>query len=374
MVAAVTVVLLIGAYGEAHPVQPGDQLPDGRPPPVPPMPAYLLVVFAGAVLVLRRSRPRLALIAATAATAAYSLLGYVNGAMLVAPVLALYALASRSSARVAIWWAVGTLAVLEAATTINNPFGAFGGGALVLPVLLAAALFAGIAASNRRALLAATQERAREEALRQVDAERLRIARELHDVVAHTMATINVQAGVALHVMAEQPDVAESTMRSIKAASKEGLRELRAILDVLRHAEDDDDTAPAPGLAQLDALVDGAVRAGLPTTVQITGVGADLPPAVDLAAYRIIQESLTNTIRHAEAAQAVISLHYCDERLDVEVCDDGHGPPLDADQGFGLVGMRERAASVGGTFMSGACADGGFRVAARLPIRREQPA
>jgi signal transduction histidine kinase len=107
--------------------------------------------------------------------------------------------------------------------------------------------------------------------------------------------------------------------------------------------------------------------------VHITGVRGGLPAAVDLAAYRIIQESLTNTIRHAGPARAVVSLHYGHDRLDVEVCDDGHGPAPDADPGLGLVGMRERAASIGGTFVSGAGADGGFRVAARLPIRREQP-
>ncbi len=367
----VTATLLVGAYGEAHPVQPSDQLADGHPVPVPPSAAFLLVLLAGAVLVLRRTRPVVALVVSTAATAAYSLLGYVNGALLLAPVLALYAVASRTAARRAIGWAGGSLAVLSLATIARNPFGPTGGGLVLLPGLLAAALFAGIATNNRRALLVATREKAGEEALRQVDVERLRIARELHDVVAHTMATINVQAGAAVHVVGTRPDVAEETMRSIKAASKEGLRELRAILDVLRHAEDGDETAPTPGLGQLDTLVDGAARSGVATSVEITGPARDLPPEVDLAAYRIIQESLTNTIRHAGPARATICLRYQPDRLDLQISDDGHGPAAAAQGGFGLVGMRERATTVGGTLQTGARPDGGFQVAACLPLPQE---
>ena len=368
----VTGTLLVGAYGEAHPIQPSDQIAGGNPVPVPPPAVFLLVLLAGAVLVLRRTRPLLTLVVATLATAAYSLLGYVNGALLLAPTLALYAVAARTSPRRAAGCAALTLAVLSLATIAHNPFGPFGGGLPLLPGLLAAALFAGIATSNRLALLVATREKAHEEALRQVDVERLRIARELHDVVAHTMATINVQAGAAVHVMDTRPDVAEQTMRSIKAASKEGLRELRAILDVLRHAEDGDQTAPTPGLGQLDTLIDGAARSGVATSVEVTGPSRHLPPEVDLAAYRIIQESLTNTIRHASPARAKVSLHYNAEALDLEVCDDGQGPVGGPQGGLGLVGMRERALSVAGTLESGARPGGGFRVAARLPLPQER--
>lgn len=368
----VTAALLVGAYGEAHLVQPSDQLAGGYPVPVPPTAAFLLVLLAGTVLVLRRTRPVLTLTVCAAATAAYSLLGYVNGALLLAPVVALYAAASRTHPRRAVGLAAATLAVLGVATIAHNPFGPFGGGLPLLPGLLAAALFAGIATSNRQALLIATRDRAREEALRQVSVERLRIARELHDVVAHTMATINVQAGVAVHVVGTRPDLAEETMRSIKAASKEGLRELRAILDVLRHAEDGDETAPTPGLGQLDVLVDGAARSGVPTRVEVTGPARDLPPEVDLAAYRIIQESLTNTIRHAGPARATICLRYQPDRLEVQVSDDGHGPATAAPGGFGLVGMRERASTVGGTLQTGAGPGGGFQVAARLPLPQQQ--
>ena len=174
----------------------------------------------------------------------------------------------------------------------------------------AAVVFGGIAVANRRAYVASIRDRAEQDARRQVDEERLRIARELHDVVAHTMATINVQAGVAAHVLPTKPEAAAEALQAIKTASKEGLRELRAILNVLRQADDADPVQPAPGLAQLDALVEGARRAGLPITLTVTGEPFPLPAAVDLAAYRIVQESLTNVIRHAGPAAAAVSLSY----------------------------------------------------------------
>ena len=176
--------------------------------------------------------------------------------------------------------------------------------------MVAAALFAGIAVANRNAYVASIRDRAEQDARRRLDEERLRIARELHDVVAHTMATINVQAGVAAHVLPTRPEAAAESLQAIKTASKEGLRELRAILNVLRQADDADPTQPAPGTARLEDLIAGARRAGLETTFAVTGDPVPLPAAVDLAAYRIIQESLTNTIRHAGPATAAVSLGY----------------------------------------------------------------
>src|SRR6266571_4728183 len=177
-------------------------------------------------------------------------------------------------------WPVAVLAVSAGAVTVYSLLG-----------LVAAALFAGIAVANRRAYTASTLDRAEQDARRRIDEERLRIARELHDVVAHTMATINVQAGVAAHVLSTRPEVAAEALQAIKAASKEGLRELRAILNVLRQADEADPTQPAPGTAQLETLVAGARRAGLETTLSVTGTPFPLPAAVDLAAYRIVQES-----------------------------------------------------------------------------------
>jgi signal transduction histidine kinase len=224
---------------------------------------------------------------------------------------------------------------------------------------------------------------AEQDARRRVDEERLRIARELHDVVAHTMATINVQAGVAAHVLSTRPETVAESLQAIKAASKEGLRELRAILNVLRQADDADPTQPVPGTAQLGTLITGACRAGLDTTLTVTGEPVPLPAAVDLAAYRIVQESLTNAIRHAGPATAAVSLGYHHDELRVEITDTGRGPApghngsdsngsdsngSDGNGGHGLAGMRERAATVGGSLETGPGPAGGFRVAARLPF------
>jgi signal transduction histidine kinase len=230
--------------------------------------------------------------------------------------------------------------------------------------------------ANRRAFVASMKARADDAAQRQIDDERLRIARELHDVVAHTMATINVQAGAAIHVADERPEAATEALQAIRAASKDGLRELRAILNVLRQADEPDATMPAPGLGQIDALIASTSRAGLKTALSVTGTRQTLPPAADLAAYRIIQESLTNAIRHAGPATATVSLDYDDRVLTIEVTDTGMGPPpgaLQAGGGHGLTGMRERATSVGGTLLTGRATGGGFQVVARLPLG-ERPA
>ena len=311
------------------------------------------------------------------------MLGYVNGAALLAPAIALYWVAKAFSVRWTLVISVVTLGALMTATAVNNPFGRTGGGFDLIPALIAAAVFSGIAVQNRNAYVASIQARAEGEALRRVDEERLRIARELHDVVAHTMATINVQAGMAAHVLADQPGVAGEALQTIRAASKDGPRELRAILNVLRQADEGDPTQPAPGLAQLAALVSGAERAGLSVAVRQFGSPRELPAPVDLTAYRIVQESLTNVIRHAGPATATVVISYDGVGLQIEVTDTGIGVgpgplPLAGGTagtgrtagtggGYGLTGMRERAAAVGGTIQAGPGPGGGFRVIARLP-------
>ncbi len=369
----VTALLLFGSFGEGDPRSPSDQIMFHHRLAPHPGAALLLVAVACLVLAWRRRWPVTVLAVSAAAVTLYSVLGYVNGAALIAPVLALYAVATQVSVRRAVVAAVATLAVLMTATGVNNPFGQISGGGFdILPGMVAAALFAGIAVANRRAYVASIRDRAEQDARRRVDEERLRIARELHDVVAHTMATINVQAAVAAHVLSSRPEAAAESLQAIKAASKEGLKELRAILDVLRQADDADPTQPTPGIAQLEALVDGARRAGLATTFTVTGDPAPLPAAVDLAAYRIVQESLTNAIRHAGPATAAVSLGYHRGELRIDVTDNGcgqpGGPAAGHSGGHGLAGMRERAAAVGGVVETGSAAGGGFRVAARLPV------
>jgi signal transduction histidine kinase len=372
----VTGLVLLGSYSEGHPNQSFD-VSQFRGRPVPhPTAALLLVAVAGLALAWRRRAPVAVLAVSTAAVAAYSLLGYVNGAALIPPIVALYTVASLISVRRAVVAAAVTLAVLMAATAANNPFGRISGGGFdIIPFMVAAALFAGIAVANRRAYVASIHDRAEQDARRRIDEERLRIARELHDVVAHTMATINVQAGVAAHVLPTRPEAAAEALQAIKTASKEGLRELRAILNVLRQADDADPVQPTPGTAQLDDLIAGARRAGLATTLTMTGAPYPLPAAVDLAAYRIVQESLTNVIRHAGPATAAVSLSYLEDELRVEVADTGRGAgaasatgAAGGTAGHGLAGMRERAAAVGGSVDTGPGPGGGFRVAARLPV------
>ncbi|HEX4661442.1 MAG TPA: sensor histidine kinase [Streptosporangiaceae bacterium] len=366
----VTAALLYGAYGEAHPgtkayFSAGHHLPDT------PTAALVLVAVACLVLAWRRRWPVAVLGVSAAAATVYTLLGYVNGAILVAPMAALYAVAAVSGVRRAAAYGLGTLAVLGLASIAVNPFGPFGGGVVVLPFMVAVVVVAGIAVANRRAYVESIRARAEQDARRRIDEERLRIARELHDVVAHTMATINVQAGVAVHVLPTRPEAAADALQAIKAASKEGLRELRAILNVLRQADDADPTQPAPGTAQLETLVDGARRAGLETTLSVTGTPIPLPAAVDLAAYRIVQESLTNAIRHGGPAQATVSLSYGDDELRIDVADTGRGKlagVVSEGAGHGLAGMRERAAAVGGSVETGPSPGGGYRVAARLPL------
>ncbi|HMD94036.1 MAG TPA: sensor histidine kinase [Trebonia sp.] len=372
--AALTVIAVAAAYGEAHPTNPGAYFTGSHHLPHTPDAAFLLVVLAGAVLAWRHRYPLLVLVISTAAVVVFSLLGYVNGVALLLPAVALGTAAAMWPIRRSVAWAIATTLVLMGATAANNPLGATSGGFVIIPANMAVALFAGIAISNRRAYVDSLRERAEREARRQVDEERLRIARELHDVVAHTMATINVQASAATQLLRDRPEQAAESLAAIRAASKDGLRELRAILNVLRHADEPaDPTRPVPGIARLDALAEGVRAAGLPVTVTVTvtGQARELPAVTDLAAFRIIQEALTNAVRHAGPATATVSVRYGAADLDVEITDTGHGgsPASESNgTGHGLRGMRERAAAAGGTIEIGPRPSGGFRVAARFPL------
>jgi signal transduction histidine kinase len=366
-----TVITVYAAYGEAHPSAPRAYF-TGQHHHLPHTPdaALLLAAACAAVLAWRHRYPRLVLCASAAAVVAYSLAGWVNGAMLVMPAIALGTLATMVPAVRAIAWAVGLLVVLWGASVLNNPLGTFSGGVMTIPFTLAVALLAGIAIANRRAYGRSVRDRAAQEVRRQVDEERLRIARELHDVVAHTMATITVQAAAASQVLRSRPEQAAESLAAIRAASKEGLRELRAILDVLRHSDEPADlTMPAPGLARLDALAAGVRQAGLPVTVLVQGEPRATPVVTDLAAFRVIQEALTNAVRHAGPATATVTVAYGPDGLRVEVTDDGNGGANGGAPaaGHGIRGMRERAAAAGGTIEAGPMAPRGFRVAAWFP-------
>lgn len=203
---------------------------------------------------------------------------------------------------------------------------------------------------------------------RRTDEERLRIARELHDVLAHSISVINVQAGVGLALLDSDPEQARTALTTIKAASKEALGEVRQVLDTLR-APGAAPRAPAPGLARLSELVEQASAAGLTVGTTTEGARRELPPGADLAAFRILQEALTNVVRHSESRTAHITLTYAPERLALRIDDEGPASHGEAGgSGNGLVGMRERAAALGGTIDAGPRPGGGFRVEAFIPL------
>jgi signal transduction histidine kinase len=250
-------------------------------------------------------------------------------------------------------------------------------------VVLALAVMLGDAVRSRRALAAETAERLRmageereAEAAKRVAEERLRIARDLHDTVAHSMATITVQAGSALHVLGDRDEKLRGALTAIRETSKHALREMRATLGQLRQgAADGGIPVPQGGLDRLPALRDAVTAAGAPVTIAVEGDQRPLPPAVDEVAYRILQESLTNVLRHAgPAARATVRLCFEPAALGITVVDDGAGAATAAaagdgpGSGHGLVGMAERAAAVGGEVTAGPRGEGGFEVSARLPL------
>lgn len=230
------------------------------------------------------------------------------------------------------------------------------------------ALFAGGALWRvRRERIEQARRAAEEERRRRAGEERLRIAQELHDVLGHHVSLINVQAGVALFLMDDDPEQARTALTEIKRASRDLLREMRSTLGVLRGVDEQAPRLPTPGLDRLDALLDEVRAAGLPVRRRTDGAPWPLPTGVDLAAYRIVQESLTNTRRHAGAATAVVTLRYTPDGLGLTVDDDGAGPAGETVDGTGLTGMRERARSAGGTLEAGPGPERGFRVRAWLP-------
>jgi signal transduction histidine kinase len=386
----VTVLMISGSVGESHPTVHATVKEIHFIKTHQPGGAYALVVIAGLSLVFRRRWPLAVLTVTVVTVAAYAAAGYVPGAALSGVYVALFTVATLEPRAVAIGAGAISIAVLFVATGAGGPFGWVGGTNTVMLAFSIAAVALGLVVAGRRQLVAAAIERAEraerereDEARRRVDAERLRIARELHDVVAHSMSMINVQAGVAAHVMSTQPEEAVEALNAIKVASREGLRELRAILNVLRQVDDEESgRAPAPRLAQLDALADATTQAGLPTSVVVAGAQAGLSPTTELAAYRIVQESLTNVLRHAgPEARAWVEVVVGDEALSIQVDDNGRGSaPSTATAsefhegtGAGIAGMRERAAAFGGTLEAGPRPEGGWRVRATLPMPQTGP-
>jgi signal transduction histidine kinase len=354
--------------------------PDWRP--LDPL-AFALLVAGPAALLFRRRWPARVLAVALACGLAYGARTYPEGPSQLAIYPALWTVALTLPRRTA-WVAAGGTALAVAGSELFQ-YGdtMFDGEPLYAAVTVLAAMWWGEAVRARRAYVAELRDRAEraertreEEARRRVDEERMRIARELHDVVSHTIGVISVQAGVASHLLERRPDKAAESLAAIRQASDEALGELHAMLGVLRDRGGGDDggaapLSPAPGLGELDALVAQAAGAGVEVRVSLEGGPRRLPPAVDLAAYRVVQESLTNVVRHARASRAEITVRHADGRVVVEVTDDGRARPGNGSRngsGQGILGMRERARALGGSLEAGPRPEGGFRVLASLPL------
>jgi signal transduction histidine kinase len=337
--------------------------------------AFLLLAAGPVALLWRRRSPVGVLAVVMASNVLYFGLGYPYGPVWLALIVAFWT-AVTGGARRAAWITafVGLAAYYALAALLDRvPPATAAPIAAHLGWLLLVLAVAEVALAVRQRRQAAERTRAEEER-RRAGEERMRIARELHDVLAHNISLINVQAGVALHLMDEQPGQSRSALVAIKQASNDALGELRSVLDILRQGDEAPPRAPASGLASLDRLVAGAEATGLPVSTRVEGTPRPLPAGTDLAAFRIVQESLTNVTRHAGPASATVLVRYGDKDLTVQVDDNGKGsePPSAADgslrPGRGLVGMRERVAALGGELTTGPRPGGGFRVRARLPL------
>jgi len=364
--AFVTAFVLIGSTYAAH----GQ---GGTRAPLDVYARVLLAVAAG-LLLWRRRRPVAVMWGTTLAVALYLGGGYPYG-----PVFLTVGLACLSAVvtghRGAAWAALGTLWAVHLliAQWLYRWLPPGGDSAAPLGLELGIAAWAAVIVAVSELAAARREQWARERAeqaqaaRRRADEERLRMARELHDVLAHSLSVISVQAGVGLALLDTDPGQARAALTTIKAASKEALGEVRQVLDTLR-APGAAPRTPAPGLDRLPELVEQAARAGL--AVQIDGTPPRLSPGTDLAAFRIVQEALTNVVRHSGSRHARVALDRAFGALRLVVDDDGPATGADAGgSGNGLAGMRERATALGGTIEAGAREDGGFRVVAVLPLR-----
>ncbi|MEU0074879.1 sensor histidine kinase [Streptomyces sp. NPDC006332] len=361
-----TVFVLAGSTFAAH-VQEGERAS------LTPF-ARLLLVVASVALLWRLRYPVVVVFITAAAAMVYLGAGYPYGPVFLAVALACFS-AVVAGHRSAAWAALGMLwagHVLVAhwlyrwLPPAGDPAASWDEEIVIAAWTVAIVAVSELARTRREQWARERAERA-QAARRRADEERLRIARELHDVLAHSISVINVQAGVGLALLDTDPEQARTALTTIKAASKEALGEVRQVLGTLR-APGDAPRAPAPGLDRLPELVEQAAGAGL--TVEVTGDPPRLAPGTDLAAFRIVQEALTNVVRHSGSRHARVRLAHDGGALRLRIDDDGPATGAEAGGGGnGLAGMRERAAALGGTIEAGPRGDGGFRVLAVLPSK-----
>ena len=332
--------------------------------------AYGMIALGAAALIVQRRFPVPAVTVAGVSTAFYYIGPFPDGPEMLTFAIASFLAAARGQRLAAYLGTAAGLAIFAWAEFLVGP-ARVGRFVSVLAWVLVV-LCAGEVSRYHRAYIAETRHRAdeaertrEEEARRRATEERLRIARELHDVLAHKISLINVQAGAALH--RREPEQAYTALSAIKDASKETLRELRTTLGVLRQVDAAGPLGPAPSLDRLGELIERTKDAGLPVRLVVSGDRTALPAPVDLAAYRIVQEALTNAVRHAGSATATVLVRYDANQVIVEVNDDGNG--AESAEGNGIRGMRERAATLGGTLAASPRPGGGFLVRAALPLR-----
>ncbi|KOU15292.1 sensor histidine kinase [Streptomyces sp. WM6368] len=375
------VAMVVGSFADPHGPH-GPTFGTRTPEPF----SLLLMLLGAAALVFRRRQPRAVLVVTCGLSLLELTTGEPRAPVAMCTVIALYTVAARTDRPTT--WRIGllTMAGLTGVAMLAGPLPWYAQENIGIFAWTGMAAAAGDAVRSRRAFVDAIRERAEraertrdEEARRRVAEERLRIARDLHDVVAHHIALVNVQAGVAAHVMDKRPDQAKEALAHVRDASRSALNELRATVGLLRQSGDPEaPTEPAPGLGVLDELVDTFRHAGLPVEVivQLDGAAGPLPAAVDLAAYRVIQEALTNVRKHAGAgAKAEVSVVRVGPSVEVTVLDDGGEAADPAPEptdppggGHGLLGMRERTGALGGTCFAGPRYGGGYRVHATLPL------
>ena len=337
--------------------------------------AIALILAATLPYYLRRRAPLLVFAVSQTAIAAIFMLDYHGGALPFVLAVGAYTVgAYRPLSEVVLAAALQnvTFAVMVLA---DSP--GFGVPQYLTSVpLYAATMLVGWTMQSRRLRFDALEREQGESALRAAADERLRIAQELHDVVAHSLGVIAVQAGVGMHVIDTDPAEAKRSLEHISRTSRSSLAEIRRVLGLMRSGEATTASyAPTPGLADLPTLVDEMAGAGLPVDLSVSEGAANLPPGVELAAYRVVQEALTNALRHARAQRATVQVEVVGGRLRVVVSDDGagqNGGPRPG--GHGLVGMRERVAVYGGSLDVGPGAGGGFCVDATIPFDEDPPA
>lgn len=331
----------------------------------------VLPVLACGGLLARERFPVAALIVVTVSVAAYYPYAGLDGPLLVTLFVTLYTAADRGRLTAAIATGVAALLAMGLGETGGIRHVDDSMFISITGWVVASIAFGGVT-RNRRAYLSEARQHAldalltkEEEARRRASEERLRIARELHDVLGHNISMINVQASAALHGIRKRPEEAETALRTIKDTSKETLRELRTTLGVLRQVDEDAPVAPADSLARVDVLV---AASGLKVRTDLSGPLDTLPTEVDLAATRIVREALTNVSRHSGTEHASLAITNEAGHVIITVEDDGPGATYDGGSGFGIQGMRERATALGGTLEAGPRPEGGFRVTARLPL------